>query len=107
MHVIQRADGPNCQHCAANEETLTHKFSECARVAAAWAHTQRRLTAIVGGRQQFSFGELFRPVLNGIADEERAKLLKNFINYIVFVDNCSTTAIDVAALDFELSLIRS
>ena len=103
MHVIQRADGTNCQHCGANEEDMKHKFCDCPRVAAAWTYTQQRISSITGVRQTFSFDQLFRPALTGIGRETKHRILKLFIVYISFVNSCATAIIDISALDFEFN----
>ena len=75
--------------------------TECQRVTAAWCHLQRMLATIVGNLRRFSFDDLVYPVLEGLANRQKQRILKYFINYVTFIMNCNN-AVDVGELDFYL-----
>lgn len=100
--VIRRSDGENCLHCNTAVETIQHKFSECQRVATAWAYLQRRIAAIQPGSRRLTFEELHRPSLDNVSPIRRVQILKTFITYITFI-NSVNDGVDIQALDFHLN----
>lgn len=101
LHVIGRADGENCLHCGAVQETIVHKFSECQRVATAWAFVQRRISTTAAGWRRFSFVDLQRPTLDGMSRNCRNTILKLFILYVTFINKCNNV-VDLNALEFAI-----
>ncbi|XP_062541857.1 uncharacterized protein LOC134209851 [Armigeres subalbatus] len=104
LHVMQRVADENCQHCDIQvPETLQHKFCSCTRVGPAWTVLQQRLAGYTNGWRRLSFEDLMRPVLPGIGRAARVEILRLFVKYIVFVNECNDR-IDVDALMFQLDL---
>lgn len=104
LNIIGRATDPNCQHCGTVIETIKHKFSECPRVASAWAYVQQKLSTTLGGWQRPSFDDLARPVLGGVSSVIKNNVLKMFVKFINYVNTNVNNRLDVAELDFILSL---
>lgn len=102
MHRIGRADNGNCEHCIAVIETLQHKFSECPRVAPAWAYFQRRLTPYRNGWHPLHFEDLIKPALHNIGPTRRKKILILYNGYINYI-NSNNGRIDINDLEFYLT----
>lgn len=82
-------------------ETLRYKLCDYARVGRAWTALQRRLAGTMDGWRWFE--DLARPALVGMNRKQRVTILRIFIKYISFVNNCYNV-IDANALNFHLVL---
>lgn len=104
LHTIGRADNDICLYCNATVETLQHKYSECPRVQTAWIYLQDRIKDELGGWRTLQFMDLLRPSLDRIPKCKRIKILKLFVNYIIFIDNIVNVndRINIAGLEFHL-----
>lgn len=103
LYRINRANTENCQYCNTVCETLEHKLSTCSRVEAAWRLLQQKISALLNGWRRLCIDDLMRPVLRGIPGWKKNIIFKMFVNYVIFIMNCNNV-IDVAALDFEISI---
>lgn len=99
--TIRRVDSELCSHCNAASETLKHKLSECPRVTAAWTLLQRLLSTTLHVRRRLSYEDLVHPVLDFVSRNEKIGILKLFINYVTFINNCNNV-INVGELEFYL-----
>lgn len=100
LHRMNIVNTPNCAHCGAQREDLQHKFSACSRVTGAWRTLQRHLAA-AGMNGTTSFNSLAQPELRRLRRDVKHKVMKLFINYINFINQCNNQ-IDVDSLNFHL-----
>lgn len=100
LHRMQRADSDMCPNCNNEPEDIPHKISTCPRVAAAWTVLQRRLRNIAQNRN-ISLTHLLQPTLFAIRRSVKVKVLKTFIQFVIFVSK-DNNVIDINELEFHL-----
>lgn len=94
---MERVDSPNCLYCNQSVESLQHKFANCTRVIPAWNILQQMLRTIFPSRS-FTVEELIFPAMK-IRASSKTKIMKYFINYVLFINTCNIN-IDINALKF-------